>query len=178
MMNANRIFKLIQVLRSIVEDAPSLSEGKIALKNALPNVLQDVLRMPTWTDMDEDLGAYLNRGGYLPGDLRTALLRYTLADLDSLSQCERDRLLSWMKASSEMLIAANAGALAKYKLDTSSDENCRQISDKGRLIPRVDGPVLPIPAAPPNSPDPSLFRLGHPDPSGTLIHWVPLNYLP
>lgn len=174
-MRTDELEDWLSLLRTVMRASlSSSSERRNAFGQTIRNSLSSVLRLPSPTDMDESVQEYMQRGGFLPGPLKTPLLNYTFDDLtnpESIPVCEIDRLLQWLDASQSMLELARNNELSSYEVVES--QNCPRLSPQGAHLKMFSG--RPTPVAP--GPDTRVYRLRHDD-LGEQIYWIPHQYLP
>ncbi len=178
-LRAEQLTNWRDVLRPIVDATSySLPQQRRALSQAVRNTLQTVLKMPTPESLDEDIGTFMQRAGYLPGPFRTPLMRYTFEELQQprlIPQCELDRLRDWLAASSGMLRKVASNLLTRIE-KTDPARPCDGLSAKGRKIPILKKPLEDFPPGP----DDKTYRLSSGEASGLgeKVYWVPHDYLP
>ncbi len=177
-MNYNRLDEWVELLDHLedVADVSGRKKEREAMSMALRNSMATVLKMPPPEMLDETIDKYLQRGGFLPGPIKTPFLGYTFNQIsrpDQMPACELDRLRQWITTSQRMLEnVLRSNELSYY--EPGKARECVGMTENGKRIKYIAGKMT---SRPPNENDTRNYTLGK-DHLGETIYWVPHEYLP
>ncbi|MCP4548453.1 MAG: VWA domain-containing protein [bacterium] len=178
-MRSTDIDKWLGLLRPLSEIAGTSTKQKEQFATALRDKLQQLLGPPPILEGDVPLGEFLRRRSGLPIRDLSPLLQYSLRELANLDACELNRLISFARATREILLRVSGNPEYKvlFKRQEYPANSCAGISSKGRNIPLLV--LLP--------PEPFDVQSGNREPRtyrydrafrGETRYWLPKEFLP